>query len=349
MSSRSSHSKEEITVDLSSQVPFYKQLMGSIQHLIEKGRYKDGDILPSMNGLSESLSVSKETVKKAYAILREKGVIESAQGKGFYVTENKGALNVLMIFDKLSTYKLVLARSFKENAGENIQTTIRIHDQDIDLFETLVHENLDNFDYYLITPHFPIDDDIQRRAITALGKIPNRKLIILDRKVESFPGNYGMVYQDYEQDVHRGLSQGKGLFEKYTTVNTISTGGSLYGAFTEKGIERFCLEHGIDHRNYKTINPEKVLKGGVYIVLNSQLDIELIEIIRIAKSKNLKIGDDIGIVSYNESPINEIILDGLTVLSTDFQEMGAHAAEMVKSGKLSKIWNKFDLIIRKTL
>ena len=51
----------------------------------------------------------------------------------------------------------------------------------------------------------------------------------------------------------------------------------------------------------------------------------------------------------NESPINEIILDGLTVLSTDFKEMGRLAAEMVVSGKLNKVWNKFDLIVRKTL
>ena len=72
-------------------------------------------------------------------------------------------------------------------------------------------------------------------------------------------------------------------------------------------------------------------------------------IVMLSKTKKLKIGEDIGIISYNESPINEIILDGLTTLSTDFKEMGRLAAEMVKSGRLLKIVNKFDLVIRKTM
>ena len=79
------------------------------------------------------------------------------------------------------------------------------------------------------------------------------------------------------------------------------------------------------------------------------MDIDLIEIIKTAKTKKLKIGEDIGIISYNESPINKIILNGLTTLSTDFKEMGRLAAEMVKSSRLLKIVNKFDLVNRKTL
>ena len=41
-----------------------------------------------------------------------------------------------------------------------------------------------------------------------------------------------------------------------------------------------------------------------------------------AEEKKMKPGRDFNIISYNESPINDIILNGLTTISTDFAEMG---------------------------
>jgi hypothetical protein len=115
------------------------------------------------------------------------------------------------------------------------------------------------------------------------------------------------------------------------------------------GIHQFCSEAKVAHTFYDEIKEQDIRAGDVYLVLNGQLDIELIDIIRVAKAKNLRIGHDVGIISYNEAPINEIILDGLTVLSTDFTEMGRCAAEMVRSGKLRKASNPFRLILTHTL
>lgn len=343
--------KKDITVDTSSQIPVYKQLIHAVQSLIQSGDYAGGDFLPSMNELSQSLEISKETVKKAYSILREKGVIESAHGKGFYVLggDTPGKSRVLMLFDKLSTYKFVLYRSFTEHVGEDVDITIHLHNQDVDIFQRLIDENLGNFDYYLITPHFSLDATTQKQVLQLLKKIPNRKLILLDRNVESLTGNYGAVFQDFRADAYRGLVEGLELLKKYRTIRIVSSPGSLYGEFIKEGIVRFCQENRLPYQLSDRIEPETIQKGDVYIVLNSQLDNELIEIIRMAKTKQLAIGSEIGIISYNESPINEIILDGLTVLSTDFNEMGHLAAEMVRSGKLSKTRNPFGLIVRKTL
>ena len=76
------------------------------------------------------------------------------------------------------------------------------------------------------------------------------------------------------------------------------------------------------------MNINDINKNEVYLILNSQLDIELIELARTARQKGCVIGKDIGIISYNESPINEIILNGLTVFSTNFKQMGELAAKM---------------------
>lgn len=332
-----------------SQVPVYKQIIESIQELTNSGKYKTGDFLPSMQELAEELQISKETVKKAYSILRGKGIIESTQGKGFYVTNNGlHKTEILLLFDKISTYKQVLYGSFQENIGESSEITIRLHNQDIALFEHFVEENLDKFDYYLITSHFPLQADIQARVIKTLKKIPNRKLLLIDRYIKELPGNYGSVYQDFERDIFDGLSQGLDDLKKFNKLNVITMPGSMYAPLIEKGIKYFCEKNKINLEIHRLLDPDKIERNEVYLILNSQLDKELLELVRIAKKKGYEIGKEIGIISYNESPINEIVLDGLTVLSTDFEQMGELAAKMILEKKARKIKCDFHLIRRST-
>jgi len=303
-----------------------------------------------MNVLASELQISKETIKKAYNILRHKGMIDSKQGKGYYVLKNSEAdTKILLLFDKISTYKQVLYSSFASNLGEGYEITIRLHNQDIDLFEQFIDANVDHFDYYMITPHFPLEASIQKRVKKLLKKIPNRKLIILDRKIDTITGNYGLVYQDVEQDIITGLYQGLDDIRKYNQLKILSMPGSMYAPLISKGIVKFCSENRIDHAFfYNTNYPDLIQKGDLFLILNGQLDVELIEIARVAKKRGFKIGKDIGIISYNESPINEIILDGLTVLSTDFEQMGRVAARMIREKQMTKTKCEFQLIRRAT-
>lgn len=341
--------KSKIKVDLISQIPVYKQLIQEVQNLVRAGDYKDGEFIPSMNELAKELEISKETVKKAYSILRENGTIQSSHGKGFYITNNgESKTKILLIFDRISTYKQVLFSSFSANIVTRAEITIRLHNQDIDLFEHFIDENLDKFDYYLITPHFSLLPEIQKKVIGILKRIPNRKLLLLDRYIEGLPGNFGCVYQDFETDIFDGLKQGLDTFRNYKKLNVISMHGSMYAQLIEKGIKKFCAEIHLNFEIHKKIDINKIQKQEVYLILNSQLDSELIELVQAAKAKGCIIGKDIGIISYNESPINEIILDGLTVFSTDFKQMGELAAKMILEKSWKKIKCNFRLIKRNT-
>ena len=134
-----------IKIDLKSQTPVYKQLISNVETAIHDGEYRYGDLLPSMNELSLQLGISKETVKKAYSLMRDKGIISATQGKGFYVSsENSGQKpKILVLFDKLSTYKQVLFSSFSSTIGTQGEITIRLHNQQVELLEYYIDENLD--------------------------------------------------------------------------------------------------------------------------------------------------------------------------------------------------------------
>lgn len=339
-----------IEIDKTDNTPFYKQIIGFVVNAIHSGEAQVGDILPSMNELSDELGISKETVKKSYAILRDDGYIEPRQGKGFFVCdpEDRSTQRVLLILDKLSTYKDLLLNALVSKIGDNAQITIRLHNQSVDLLKYYLDECLDRFDYYVVTPHFPLDAATQRAAIKQMVRIPNRKLIVLDHWLKDLPGNYGLVYQDYDNDTYNCLTNSLEEIRRFAKLNVIIMQSSLYHDAISASIRRFCDENSVPLEFHTRVTPGMVRRGELYLLINGQLDSQLNDLAKAAALKGLNIGRDIGIISFNESPINELVLGGLTTISSDFAKMGDLAADMILSKTMSKMKCDFVMTRRAT-
>lgn len=342
---------ETIKIDHESQIPVYKQIVGQVEELVRSGEYPDGCLLPSMNELSAALDISKETVKKAYSILRNKGFIDARQGKGFYVSAAGVAdkLSVLVLFDKLSNYKQVLFNSSPRRSATPAEITIRLHNQNVDPAGIL--RRGEPRPVRLLRHHAPLP---ARRRIAETGcedtprASPNRKLIMADHWMKELPGNYGAVYQDFANDAYEGLGYGSKKLKTCSRFNVVTLPSSLYYASVGEAVERFCRDNDIAVEFHTEITPEIIREKEVYLILNSQYDLGLIELVRRARELNFRVGRDISIISYNESPINEIILNGLTTISTDFRQMGVLVARMILEKSLSKVKCDFQMIRRNT-
>lgn len=342
--------KNQFVINASVSLPVYKQVISQIEQKIISGEFIPGHQLPSMNELAANLNISKETIKKAYAILRDKGVIEPHQGKGFYVKgiDEDRPLRILLLFDKLSSYKQVLFNSFIERIGDDAEVTIRIHNQNLDVFEFFIDEDVDHFDYYVVTPHFPLDALSQKKMLKLLKRFPNRKLILLDKNIPELKGNYGAVYQDFENDIKSALYQAIDKLKEFSKLNIIKMPDSLYGTQISGAVEEFCTENKLSVEFHQEIRKDVIRRHEVYLMLNSQLDTGLLTFFRISDSLGFRIGEDVSVISYNDSPINEIILNGLTTVSTDFQQMGHLAAQMILDRSMGKMKCDFRIIRRGT-
>lgn len=338
----------QINLETGSKNPIYKQLVDQFEDAIRSGVLKPGEQVPSMNDFALQLGISKETVKKTYVILREKGLLIPQQGKGFYVAEASDASKprVLVLFDKLSIYKEVLYNSLAEELGDKADLTILTHNQNLDLFTYYLDNALDRYDYYVISPHFPLDEKSQAAALKLISRVPNRKLIMVDHWLQSYTGNYGAVYQDFENDVYDGLKQGLDKLAG-TSLKVITLPSSLYGPMICKGVDRFCLEFGIPVE-YMTSAPDHINENETYLVINSQLDSGLAALARRIRQQNLEVGKDVFIISYNEFDLNEVVLNGLTTISTDFKQMGHTAAMMILNRKSWKVHCDFKMTRRGT-
>ncbi len=72
-----------------ARMPMYRQIADAIRDKISTGEYKVGSVLPTEAQLREEFSVSRVTVRQALKLLIESGELESKQGSGTYVKENK--------------------------------------------------------------------------------------------------------------------------------------------------------------------------------------------------------------------------------------------------------------------
>lgn len=76
-----------ISIDRAHGLPVYLQIKHQVLHDISMGRLRAGHILPSIRQLSGRLGIAPATVRHAYAVLEDEGVVTSRQGKGVVVAE----------------------------------------------------------------------------------------------------------------------------------------------------------------------------------------------------------------------------------------------------------------------
>jgi DNA-binding LacI/PurR family transcriptional regulator len=87
-------------------------------------------------------------------------------------------------------------------------------------------------------------------------------------------------------------------------------------------------------------------QGEAYMVVNDQ---HLVEIVKLARVNLLEIGKDLGIISLNDTPLKEVVANGITTISTNFGMMGEILAEQILQKKSEQIENPFSLIVRESL
>ena len=321
-------------------IPKYKQIISSVEKIIEEGNLKKDEKLPSINKVCLEFSLSRDTVLLAYEELKKRGIIYSILGKGYYVksTEINIKHRVFLLFDELNSFKEDLYNSFLVNVGKGIQVDIFFHHFNIKVFQKLIDDSNGNYTKYIIMPTNLIG------AATAIKTLPVNEVYILDQtnpELKSFPA----IYQNHQKDIYNCLSLGKNKLNKYENLILIFPG------FREPlgmniGFEDFCNDYKFKYEVITEFKNRDIKKGEVYIIPN---DRDLVQVIEKSKLQNLNLGNDFGVISYNETPLKKIVENGITTISTNFELMGKILAQMILKNQKDQIENKCHLILRNSL
>ncbi len=74
-----------LSIDFNSEEALYMQLRNQIIIGIAMEQYKEGDSLPSVRQLADSIGINMHTVNKAYSVLRQEGFVKLDRRKGAVV------------------------------------------------------------------------------------------------------------------------------------------------------------------------------------------------------------------------------------------------------------------------
>jgi len=334
-----------VRIDEYSMTPKYLQLINSILEGMQSGEIKKNDVLPSINELSCTLETARSTIERAYNELKRMGLVTSVAGKGYFIVQtcfNKPA-KVLLLFNKLSIHKKMIYDAFAATLGNEGAIDFYIYNNDFQLFKKIIDDKAGSYEKCVIIPHFNEDKDLGYELIDSL---PKKKLILMDKLAGGITGNFGAVYEDFENDIFFALEQLAERLHKYHTLKLVFPVRTYHSKMIIQGFRRFCILYNFKYEILTCLHQEQIENGSVYINL---LEDDLVILIEKMIEGKFKVGEDVGLISYNEIPIKKIILDGITTISTDFALMGEKTAELVLRNSAERIAIPFKVTLRNSL
>ena len=311
----------QFKIDDNSNVLKFQQLVDSVIDSISRNQLKEGDMLPSVNQLMKESNLSRDTVFKAYAELKRRGVVESVPNRGYFVTQK--ITKVFLFLDTFKAYKEVLYGSFLKNLPKNISVDLHFHHYNIGVFEKIVHESLGKYTKYII---MNFDHE---RVPEIIGKIPDKQLLIIDWKIHA-KENQSAVYQNFGTSVYNCLEQHLESIQKYNHFTFFYPPFTYHPKTAIDYFRKFCNDYQIKYSVIFDEEKFRIKKGGLYLLVS---DRTLAWFLDQCAEKGFEPGREAGVISYNETPMKKYVKNGISVISTDFELMGQKAAEFVTSNK----------------
>ena len=113
------------TIEPSSPIPIYRQLVDQVIYRIAAEELCDGDQLPSIRSLATELRINPNTVIKSYKELEHLGFATSRHGKGYFITD-EGTKPLLDRWRRDALEKLRLSASRALSVGIRLEEIRRI-------------------------------------------------------------------------------------------------------------------------------------------------------------------------------------------------------------------------------
>ena len=102
-----------LEVDFNSEEALYIQLRNQIIVGIATNRLKEGESLPSVRQLAESIGINMHTVNKAYNVLRQEGFLQLDRRRGAEICIDEDKLEALQ--DLKEQLRVLLAKGSCKN------------------------------------------------------------------------------------------------------------------------------------------------------------------------------------------------------------------------------------------
>lgn len=320
----------------------HEQLVQGVIESIENGSLKIGDQLPSINNMVEEIGYARKTIFKAYEELKNRGLIESRQLKGYFIISQETNITkrmALLLF-AFQSYQEEFYKTFRKEMGKRFQIDVFFHHNNLTIFETILTNIKGKYGMYIIAPMQ------NEKVVPLLKSIEPKKLLLVDRYLDLGKA-FSYISQEFEEVIFNSLVQLLPDIRKYKKLILYFNEESDYSPISiRNAFEKFLLEFNVKGTVKTYYSFGTATKGNLYFILGDTI---LWQVLRDCVHKNYKIGDEIGILSQNDNVAKEIVFGGITTISTDFIEMAKMAANHIKNEDTTQVIIPSRLIKRNSL
>lgn len=298
-----------------------QQLSDYLQDSIAINNLKVGDELPSINELSKEFNVSRDTIFKSLLDLKTRGIIDSIHGKSYFVASH--TKNILLLLDEYSSFKELLYTTLVSRLPIYYKIDLWFHQYNEHLFNKTISESIGKYNKYLVMNY---DNE---KFSDILLKIDKSKLLLLD--FGNFDKNgYSYVCQDFETSLYDSLISIKEDLLKYKKLIFVLSRDHKHPQNSKLAFSNFCLDNNFEFGVLDEISDKAIMKDYFYLVVKHE---DVVNIIKQSRSDKLKMGQDFGLLAYNENPFYEIVEGGISSIGVDWSEMGRISAEYIIKGQ----------------
>lgn len=318
-----------------------EKIIESITQAIETGELIPGQAIPSINSAAKTFGVARKTVVRAYEKLKMRGLIESRAKTGFFVINRKPSerLKILLIVHSFDGHWETLYNSFRTLVSTNCEIEICFHHYNIKVLELLINRNVGDYDLFIISSfNHP-------RIKNIVGRIPAYKVLIISRN-DRLENRYNSITQDFYFGTFSALKEATNQIKKYKKLVLSFPEKSGHPQAIIKGFQKYCQQYAVPFRVVNSINDFELKKGYAFLIID---DNDLIEMLTICKIRNWQPGVDIGLITYNETPLKQFIYNGITVISCNFKSMAFEMSEFINRRKSIQKTIPISLIKRQSL
>lgn len=315
-------------------------VLGTIE-AINDGILDREDKMPSINLMIKESGYSRKTIFDAYEELKNRGLIESKMGKGYFVSSDRTNIirKVALLLFTFQRFQQEFYNAVRKELGDKFHIDVFFHHNNLDVFKSILANIKSNYGFFVISP---IQDS---SLIPLLEEIDHKRLLLVDRYLP-LKQKFSFISQEFEDSVYSKLIDLIPDIKKYDVFVLFFRPNSILPMEILSAFNRFIDKYEVNGVVEEHYGAGQVAKGRLYFCVD---DNTLWDVLKDATQKNYKIGEDVGILSQDDHVVKEMIHGGITTISTDFKEMGRKAASHIKSGDTTREFMPLSLIKRNSL
>ncbi len=309
----------------------HEQIVKGVLMSIEDQLVERGQMLPSINQMSNELGFARKTIDKAYSELKDRGLVESRNRRGFFVSTESvdQTVRVALIMYEFRPFQEVFYNVFRQSVGENVQVDTFFHHNNLSVFEDIIAKVTGRYGLYVVAPI------VDRRVPKILSQLIDNRLLLIDRFVNLGEGRPHVI-QEFEESTFAMLSSLLDRVAGYKRVEIFfrQDTEAAYPKEILSACRRFCTLNRIKLKIHDRYASGTLEKNVLYLTIG---DNDLWSLLEDCIDRDFVLGEDIGVLSHNESRIKKIVHGGVSTWSTDFSKMAEVAARFVLERKPERV------------